>query len=124
MDVFSPLIYMVLLKVRDNDKLRNATISTSIHYDVYTSGDIKNIHETERMQMKYLTSDVLLQLLEEGERHEEGNRLITEDVCSGISDEIRKQQWVTWKEWSNQEKTNLLNDRHNANHPQEVMPLI
>ena len=83
---------MVLLKVRDNDKLRNATISTSIHYDVYTSGDIKNIHETERMQMKYLTSDVLLQLLEEGERHEEGNRLITEDVCSGISDEIRKQQ--------------------------------
>ena len=44
------------------------------------------------MQMKYLTSDVLLQLVEEGERHEEGNRQITEDVYSGISEEIRKQQ--------------------------------
>ena len=76
------------------------------------------MHETE---IKYLTNDVLLQL-PEGERYDVGNRQITEDVGSGISEEIRKQQRVTWKEWSNQGKRNRLNDRHNANYPQEVMP--
>ena len=44
------------------------------------------------MQIKYLTNDVLLQLPEEGERHEEGDSQITEDVGRGISEEIRKQQ--------------------------------
>ena len=37
-----------------------------IHYDVYTSGDTERIHETERMQIKYITNEVLLQLPEEG----------------------------------------------------------
>ena len=32
----------------------------SIHYDVDTAGDTERIHETERMQIKYLTNDVLL----------------------------------------------------------------
>ena len=44
------------------------------------------------MQIKYLTNDVLLQLPEEGERHDEDNNQITEDVGSGISEEIGKQQ--------------------------------
>ena len=44
------------------------------------------------MQIKYLKNDALLQLPEEGEKHEEGNSQITEDVGSGISEEIRKQQ--------------------------------
>ena len=48
-------------------------------YDVYTCGDIERIHETERMQIKYLKNDVLLPLPEERERHEEGNSQITED---------------------------------------------
>ena len=37
------------------------------------------IHETERMQIKYLKNYVLLPLPEEGERHDEGNSQITED---------------------------------------------
>ena len=63
-----------------------------IHYDVYTSGDTERIHEIERVQIKYITNDVLLQLPEEGERHEDGNSQITDDVCSGFSEEIRTQQ--------------------------------
>ena len=55
------------------------------------SRDTEQIHETERMQIKYITNEVLLQLPEEGERHEEGNSQITEDVGSGISEEIRQQ---------------------------------
>ena len=43
------------------------------------------------MQIKYLRNDVLLQL-PEGERHEEGNSQIMEDVGSGIAEELRKQQ--------------------------------
>ena len=43
------------------------------------------------MQIKYLTNDVLLQL-PEGERHDEGNSQIMENVDSGISEEIRKQK--------------------------------
>ena len=63
----------------------------SIHYDVDTSGDTERIHETERMQIKYLTNDVLLPLPEERERHEEGNSQITEVIGGGISEKIRKQ---------------------------------
>ena len=44
------------------------------------------------MQIIYLTNDVLLQLPEEGERHDEGNSQITEDVGNGISEEMRKQK--------------------------------
>ena len=88
---FSPHIYLVLLKVRYNDKLEIQHFFF-VHYDVYTSGDTERIHETERMQIKYLTNDVLLHLPEEGDRHEEGNSQITGDVGSGISEEIRKQQ--------------------------------
>ena len=44
------------------------------------------------MQIKYLTNDVLLPLPEEEEIHDEGNSQITEDVGSGIAEEIRKQQ--------------------------------
>ena len=44
------------------------------------------------MQIKYLKSDILLPLPEKGERYDEGNSQITEDVGSGISEEIRKQQ--------------------------------
>ena len=51
----------------------------------------ERIHETERKQIKYLSNVVLLQL-PAGERHDEGNSQITEDVGSGISEEIRKQQ--------------------------------
>ena len=51
----------------------------------------ERIHETERKQIKYLSNVVLLQL-PGGERHDEGNSQITEDVGSGISEEIRKQQ--------------------------------
>ena len=51
----------------------------SICYDVYTCGDTERIHETKRMQIKYLTNYVLLPLPEEGERHEEGNSQITDD---------------------------------------------
>ena len=43
------------------------------------------------MQMKYLTNDVLLQLPEEGERRDEGNSQITENVGSEISEEIKQQ---------------------------------
>ena len=44
------------------------------------------------MEIKYLTNDILLQLPEEGERHDEGNCQIMENVGTGISEEIRKQQ--------------------------------
>ena len=66
-----------------------------ICYDVYTCGDTERIHETERMQIKYIKNDVLMPLPEEIERHKEGNSQITEDkklVVNGISEEIRKQQ--------------------------------
>ena len=60
--------------------------------------DTERIYETEHIHVKYLTNDVLLLLPEEGERHEEGNSEIMEYIGSGISEEIRKQQFVTWKE--------------------------
>ena len=44
------------------------------------------------MQIKYLKNDALLQLPEEGMTHDEGHSQMTEDVGSGISEEIRKQQ--------------------------------
>ena len=52
---------------------------SSICYDMYTCGDTERIHETERMQIKYLKNDVLLPLPEEEERQEEGNSQITEN---------------------------------------------
>ena len=53
------------------------------------SGDTERTHETERMQNKYIKNDVLLPLPEEGERLEEGNSSVMEDVGSGISEEIK-----------------------------------
>ena len=50
------------------------------------------------MQIEYLRNNVLLSLPEYWERRMEGNSQITEDVGSEIAEEIRKQQWVTWKE--------------------------
>ena len=44
------------------------------------------------MQIKYLTNYVLLQIPRKGERHDEGNSQITEDIGSGIAEELRKQQ--------------------------------
>ena len=44
----------MLLKVCDNDKLEMQPSFSSICYDVYTCGDTERIHETERMQIKYL----------------------------------------------------------------------
>ena len=54
----------MLLKVCDNDKLEMQPSFSSICYDVYTCGDTERIHETERMQIKYLKNDVLLPLPE------------------------------------------------------------
>jgi len=65
---------------------------------VYTSGNTERIHKTEWMQIKYLRNNVPLPLQEEGERHEEGNSQITEDIGSGIYDDIRKHQWITWND--------------------------
>ena len=48
--------------------IKNAAIYPSIHYGIYTSGDTERINETVRMQIKYLTNDVQLQLPEEGDR--------------------------------------------------------
>ena len=45
---------MVLLKVSNNDKLEMQPSFSSICYDVYTCGDTERIHETERMQIKYI----------------------------------------------------------------------
>ena len=59
----------MLLKVCDNDKFEMQPSFSSICYDVYTCGDTERIHETERMQIKYLKNDVLLPLPEERERH-------------------------------------------------------
>ena len=61
----------MLLKVCDNDKLEMQPffllfVMMFIHIH-------KHIHETERMQIKYLNNYVLLPLPEERERHEEGN---------------------------------------------------
>ena len=53
---------------------------------------IPSVHETECMQIICLINDVLLQLPEEWERHDEGNSQITEDAGCEISEEIRKQQ--------------------------------
>jgi hypothetical protein len=60
-DFFS-LIYLVLLKVLDNDKLEMHFFS--IHYEVCTPADTERIHETEIMQIK---NDVRLPLPEQGE---------------------------------------------------------
>ena len=59
----------MLHKVYDTDKLEIQPSVSSICYDVYTCGDTEHIHETERMQTKYLKNDVLLPLPEEWERH-------------------------------------------------------
>ena len=73
---------------------------------------IRLVIPTEYTRSSICKSNIsLLQLPDEGELHEEGNSQITEDVGSEISEEIRKQQRVTWKERSNQRKGNLLNDR-------------
>ena len=44
----------MLLKVCDNDKFDMQPSFSSICCDVYTCGDTERIHETERMQTKYL----------------------------------------------------------------------
>ena len=62
-------------------------------------GDTERIHETERMQIKYLKNDILLPLPEETERHDEGKCQITED-----------------------KKRNLLTNRHYVKRLQEVLP--
>ena len=59
----------MLFKVCDNDKLEMQSSFSSICYDVYTCGDTERIHETERMQIKYLKTDLLLPSSEEWERH-------------------------------------------------------
>ena len=59
----------MLFKVCDNDKFEMQPSFSSICYDIYTCGDTERIHETERMQIKYLKNDVLLSLPEERERH-------------------------------------------------------
>ena len=67
--MFFSHVCLVLLKVCDNDKLEMQPSFSSICYDVYTCGDTERIHETQRMQIKYLKTDVLLPLPEEMERH-------------------------------------------------------
>ena len=80
-------ICLVLLNVRDNEKFEMQPFFYS-YYDLYTTDDTERIHETERMQIKYLKTDVLLPL--EGEIHEEGKSQMTEDVGRNISEDIRK----------------------------------
>ena len=58
MDV-SSYICLVLLNVRDNEKLEMQPFSC-IYYDVYTTDDTERIHETERMQISNLKNDALL----------------------------------------------------------------
>ena len=58
MDVSSH-ICLVLLNVRDNEKLEMQPFFC-IYYDVYTTDDTKRIHETERMQISNLKNDALL----------------------------------------------------------------
>ena len=55
MDVSSH-ICLVLLNVRDNEKLEMQQFFC-IYYDVYTTDDTERIHETERMQISNLKND-------------------------------------------------------------------
>ena len=91
MDVFSH-IYLILLEIRDNDKLEIQPfvplfIMTFIHLVILSVYARHGVCTSNISQMTYCCN-----YQKKGESHEEGNSQITEDVDSGISEEIRKQQ--------------------------------